>query len=188
MTPVLAAIHTRRSCNPYSMTGPDVAHDDLVLLAAAVAAAPDHGRLGPLDLVHIKDRHALADAFAAAAIEADPASTPDQITAARDRALAGPCLIALIARLQPDHPTIPENEQWISVGAGLQNLLLAFESLGWHAKVVSGRRVQSAALRTAFGLNAARVLVGFVVAGHSDAPSKPVERRGWEELLSVWPR
>jgi hypothetical protein len=48
--------------------------------------------------------------------------------------MAGPCLIAILASLTPDHPVVPVEEQWISVGAGLQNLLLAALSLELHAK------------------------------------------------------
>ncbi len=147
MNPVLEAIHARRSQNPKFMTGPDLSQAELNVLAEAAAAAPDHGRLGPLRLAHITDRAALADAFAAAAVEADAAATPDDIAAARERAMAGPCLIAVLAHIQPDHPTVPAHEQWVAVGAGLQNLLLAVESLGLQAKMVSGRRVQSAAMR-----------------------------------------
>ncbi len=187
MNPVLEAIHARRSQNPKFMTGPDLSQAELNVLAEAAAAAPDHGRLGPLRLAHITDRAALADAFAAAAVEADAAATPDDIAAARERAMAGPCLIAVLAHIQPDHPTVPAHEQWVAVGAGLQNLLLAVESLGLQAKMVSGRRVQSAAMRSAFGLSADENLVGFVAIGRSDAPAKPIQRRPAHEVQRDWP-
>lgn len=186
MNPVLDALHARRSHNPRALTGPDLTAAQLALLAEAAAAAPDHGRLGPLRLLHVANRAALADAFATAATEADPAATADDLTAARDRAMAGPCLIAVICRLQPDHPTVPVTEQWIAVGAGLQNLLLAAESLGLGAKMVSGRRVGSAALRRAFSLTGEEALVGFVTIGGKAGPSKPITRRSAQEMLAEW--
>lgn len=188
MNSVLAAIANRRSANPRRMTGPGPSVQELALLAEAAAAAPDHGRLGPLRLENIADqqRASLADVFADAAREANIVATPEDIAAARDRALAGPCLLAVIARIDVAHPVIPASEQWISVGAGLQNVLLVLESLGYQSKMVSGRRVQSAQLRNAFALDASSHLVGFIVAGRGADPAKLSARRSPADVLSEW--
>ena len=106
----------------------------------------------------------------------------------RERALSGPALLAVIATIQDDHPDIPTHEQWICVGAALQNVLLAVEARGFAAKMVSGRRVRSPIFRNAFGLAEADHLVGFVMLGTAtaEAGSKPALRRTADQILSDW--
>lgn len=188
MNPVLEAILSRRSVGPRHLTGPDLTAAELEALARAAAAAPDHGMLGPLHLLHIPARHraALAEVFAAAALEADPAADADTLQAARDRAMAGPGLIAVLAGLTPDHPAVPVEEQWVAVGAALQNLLLAALSLGLHAKPLSGRRVRSRALRQAFHLPDDTHLVAFVALGRAEGNVKDRPRRSPEAVLQTW--
>ncbi|MET4103901.1 hypothetical protein ABIE58_003349 [Roseovarius sp. MBR-78] len=104
--------------------------------------------------------------------------------------MAGPCLIAILASLTPDHPVVPVEEQWISVGAGLQNLLLAALSLDLHAKPLSGKRMRSRALRDAFYLSAYlsadKHLAAFVVLGRHNGPRAERPRRNASEILQTW--
>lgn len=187
---IIDAILGRRSTSPRNLGLPGPGQEDLHSLASAVAAAPDHGRLGPLRLIHIPDdkRHALADLFVEAARAADPNASVAVLEAAGERALAGPVLLAVIATIQDDHPDIPPHEQWICVGAALQNVLLAAEARGFAAKMVSGRRVRSPVLRSAFTLAENEHLVGFVMLGtaSADAASKPVLRRSADQVFSHW--
>ena len=188
MTPILAAIQSRCSVGPRHLTGPALTMEELDLLAQAAAAAPDHGRLGPARLIHIPAgaRDALADAFARAAVEAAPEADAETLARARDRALAGPNLIALVARIDPNHATVSAQDQWLSVGAALQNVLLTAESLGLRAKMLSGNRVRALALRLAFGLAETEHLVGFVAIGRYDDAVRPAKRRHPRDILSVW--
>lgn len=188
MTDMLTQILSRRSVGPRYLTGPDLTSEELEVLASAAAAAPDHGALCPLQLVHVPadQRAAMAEVFANAALEADPEADAASLRSARDRAMAGPCLIAILARLTPDHPVVPVEEQWISVGAGLQNLLLAALSLGLHAKPLSGKRVRSRALRDAFRLSADTHLAAFVVLGRTSGPQTEKPRRKSAEILQIW--
>ena len=123
-----------------------------------------------------------------AARAADPNASADMIEAAGERALAGPALLAVIATIQDAQPDIPSHEQWISVGAALQNVLLAAEARGFAAKMVSGRRVRSPVLRLAFRLAQNDHLVGFVMLGtvSAEAGSKPASRRASGQILSSW--
>lgn len=188
MTDMLRQIQARRSVGPRHLTGPDLTSDELAALASAAAAAPDHGALCPLQLVHVPadQRAAMAEVFARAALEADPEAGATSLQSARDRAMGGPCLIAVLARLTPDHPVVPVEEQWISVGAGLQNLLLAAMSLGLHAKPLSGKRVRSRALRDAFRLPQDTHLAAFVVLGRYSGPDTERPRREGAEVLQTW--
>ena len=124
----------------------------------------------------------------AAARAADPNACTAVIEAEGARALSGPVLLAIIATIQNDHLDIPPHEQWISVGAALQNILLAAEALGFAAKMVSGRRVRSPVLRSAFRLTENEHLVGLVMFGtaSAEAAAKPALRRTVDQILSDW--
>ncbi len=123
-----------------------------------------------------------------AARAADPNASTAVIEAAGERALSGPVLLAVIAHIRDDDPGIPPHEQWISVGAALQNVLLAAEALGFAAKMVSGRRVRSPVLRSAFMLGEKDHLVGFVMLGTAieGTRSKPTLRGTADQILSDW--
>lgn len=168
---VIDAILARRSTAPRHLGLYGPGPEDLQSLASAAAAAPEHGRLGPLPLIHIPDgkRNAQADLFMEAARAADPNASAAVFEPAGARALSGPVFLEVIATIQNDHPDIAQYEQWISVGAALQNILLAAEALSFAAKMVSGRRVRSPVLRSAFRRAENDHLVGFVMFGTASA-------------------
>ena len=188
MNKTVDRIYARRSVSSKHLVAPGPTRDEMHEMARAAAAAPDHGLLGPARLVNIPDnrREPLADVFAAAALEADPQSDASRIDDARQRSQNGACLIAVIAKITEDNPRVPSHEQWISVGAAIQNVLLAAESFGYRTKIVSGARVTSRAMREAFALKEAEHLVGFIVVGSYGGGPKEKPRRSIDEVLSEW--
>jgi len=187
MPEILKALLDRSSVGPRHLTGPAPGRDELLRVAAAAAAAPDHASLGPMRLIHIADatRGKLADVFAAAAFEADPDADAEAIARTRERALAGPGLLAVVVDLKK-HPNVPAEEQWVCAGAALQNTLLALEDLGYRAKMLSGARVRSKALRSAFDLDENAHLLGFIAVGRHQGDGKRSTRRDPEQMLSEW--
>jgi nitroreductase len=183
----LKALLDRSSVGPRHLTGPAPDRDELLLVAAAAAAAPDHASLGPLRLIHIADaaRDSLADVFAVAAQEADPGAGAEAVARARERALAGPGLLAVVVDLRA-HPQVPAEEQWVCAGAALQNTLRAPEGLGYRAKMLSGARVRSKALRSAFELGENSHLLGFIAVGRRCGEQRRAARRTPEQDLSDW--
>ena len=172
--------------SPKHLRKPGLTPEQITEVIRAACAGIDHGRLAPTRFIYVapESRSRLADTFAEAAMEADPDADPAQKVAARDRAMAGPSLLAVVANID-DQNTIPVHEQWIAVGASLQNLMLAISSLGFAAKVVSGKRVQSAALRRFFRLLDNEHLVGFVAIGTSKELPRAFPRKRPEELIEV---
>lgn len=90
--------------------------------------------------------------------------------------------MAVVARID-DGNAIPSHEQWIAVGAALQNFMLAASSMDYAAKVVSGKRVDSDALRGFFRLGAGEHLVGFIAMGTSTQAPRELPRKLPEEIL-----
>ena len=187
MTDVVTAMHARRSVSPRRLggRGPDAA--GLARIVDAAGAAPDHGLLRPWRFVNIPAdrRTALADLFLAAALELDPDLSAADREEARAKALRGPAAVAVIARIDAAHPKIPAHEQWISVGAALQNAHLAAEAEGFRAICVSGPRMGANALRAAF-CGPSEHLVGFLLIGEPQAAIPTPARPTADAILTEW--
>ncbi len=158
------------------------------MLIAAACSAPDHRRLRPWRFIQIAraSRARLADFFEAAALEKHGALTEDGIERAREKAFNGACLIAVIARIRTDVPDVPVHEQWVSVGAALQNILLGATALGFGGMIVSGDKITSGALQAGLGVRPEERLLGFVAIGTPAKGPRPKSRASVSEVLTVW--
>lgn len=158
--------------------GPTLAEIDTIVRAALTA--PDHGGLRPWRFIHIgdADRPALADLFASVS-DRDPGR-------ARDKAMHAPCLLAVVARLQPDHTAVPLREQYASVGAAIAHLLLAANALGYGAIMLSGERTRAPQLLSALGLTGNEELMGFASIGTPSETPKPKTRPPLSDHLTGW--
>lgn len=149
-----ALIHSRQTVMPRRLQepGPDAAQ--LQELLALAAAAPDHGQLTPWRFVVIApaERGRLADAFALALTDRDPAVTEEQVLAAREKAHRAPLLMVVVACLGTRDPDIPAIERLVSIGAAVQNILLGAHALGFGSGLTSGKAMASTRLRALLGL------------------------------------
>lgn len=147
-------------------------------LFLAAAQAPDHGCQVPWRFVLVppQRRDALGNAFAAALRERDPLADADSLAQARDKAAHAPFLALAIAREHDDRADataqeagpgdgVPAHERLVSLGCAIQNLLLQAHAQGYGAGLVSGRALQSQALRRLFGLGAGERAVCFIAVG-----------------------
>lgn len=186
--PIINAILARRSISPRRLTAPGPDERQIRLMVEAAVAAPDHGRLRPwrFIVIHDEDREALASAFHDAALELDPNNFGDSAKREAEKAYNAPCLIAVVGRVETAHPVIPESEQWISIGAAIQNMLLAAEDLGFSAMIVSGKKVSTSALVRSFGLGPHENLVGFIAIGTYAGARPSLERAVPESMIAGW--
>lgn len=185
---ILDALLHRRSVRPRRLQPPGPSALELQRIVAAGLHGIDHGRLRPWRLLLVEDRSALAEAFALAERELRPEASPEKIAAARDKAMEGPLLLALIADVCADiDANVPIHEQWIAVGAAAQQMLLACEALGYAGSLLSGRKTRTLALRSAFGLASEQHLAGFLTFGTVAAePAKRPEEDA-KAFLTPWP-
>lgn len=186
--PLLELMRSRRSVGPRGLGGPAPSPEQWQAAAEAATRAPDHQGLRPYRFVHVGDdeRAALAELFEQAAVE--QGRDAEGLAVARQRAAAGPGLLAVVARIRDDVPDVPPHEQWISVGAAVMNLLNALHAMGFGAKVLGGSIARTAAVRRAF-CDDGEQLACWVVCGTPDgprdaagAPAAAVMR----ELLTPW--
>ena len=170
-------LHARQHVGPKHLGEPAPDEATLRELFAAAAAAPDHGRLQPWRFLVLgtEARERLGRAFADALRERDPGATPEQAAEAYDKAFRGPVLILAIADLRADEPDVPPAERLVSLGAAIQNLLLAAAARGYASGLSSGRAMGSRALRQAFDIAEGEHAICFISLGTAlrDKPVRP---------------
>ena len=173
-----ALIHTRQTILPKRLAepGPDAAQLQAILGAAA--SAPDHHELLPwrFVLVPAGARDRLAEVFATALLERDASATPQQVAQAREKAYRSPLLLMAVVRLRDDDAEIEPHERIVSAGCAVQNMLLMAHAQGFGGALTSGKALQSAPLRTLFGLKPDEQALCFVNIG-TVVKARPVRLR-----------
>lgn len=163
----LTLIHSRQHVSPKRLGDPGPSPEQIEKILGAAGAAPDHGHLNPWRLIVIppERRHLLGAAFAQALQERDGAATEVQMQEARAKALRGPFLILVVARLDPALGDTHPQERMISAGCAIQNMLLVAHALGFGAGLASGRALYSQQMRQLFGLGAHEQPLCFLSVG-----------------------
>lgn len=170
----LEILRSRRSIGPKRLVAPGPTSDQLAEIIAAGLTAPDHGLLRPWRFIRIPDakRPVLAELFAEEKRLAHPDATETEIETERARAFNAPVVIAVMSVLTENLPKVPIHEQYISLGAAVQNILLAAHALGFGAIMTSGRKIEAALLQDAFRRTSSERLVGFLSIGTPTRPPK----------------
>ncbi|MGE0718697.1 MAG: nitroreductase [Alphaproteobacteria bacterium] len=162
----LETMLSRRSISPALLGEPAPSDADIELMLSAALRAPDHGKLEPWSFVLVRGdaRRELGEVFAAALRRRDPDATEPLLERERGRPQRAPLVIALGARIRPDHK-IPEIEQVLAVGAAAMNILNAAHALGYGAMWTTGPNAHDPAVAEALGFAAPDRLLGFVHVG-----------------------
>lgn len=183
--PALHLLRSRRSFGPRRLCEPAPPPEALQAAAELALCAPDHQGLRPFRFVFVDNdrREALADLFAQAARA--QGRDDEGIAAARSRACVGPCLLAVVARIRDDVLDVPAHEQWISVGAGVMNLLNALHLMGYGAKVLGGSIARESVVRDAFCHHGEQIAC-WVICGSPASPAEDATPRQARELLVDW--
>lgn len=186
--PLYAGLMTRRSGNARALALPGPDAMTLEAIVKAGAQAPDHGRLVPFRFLRIADsaRPRLADLLEASSREMQPDVAAPEIERAREKARQGPEILALIGRIDTDHPKITASDQWLAVGCALENVLLAVQAAGFAAAVRSGRFLETKAMREGFLLGNSEHLTCLIAIGTPTdwPPAKP--KPELDRVFAVW--
>ena len=182
-------ILSRRSVAPKRLVAPGPTVRELELIVSAAATTPDHCGLRPWRLIHFPDeaRPDLAELFAAAKREQEPQADDLEVERARRRAFNAPTLLGAIFSPVADHPRVPESEQLVTLGAGLQNILLASHALGYAAMITSGSKMRTRVFQEAFCRTSRERPVAFVSIGTATVKPRPHRLADIHSYLSAWP-
>ena len=166
--------------------GPDAAQLERLLQAAI--RVPDHGKLVPWRLLLIRGdaRARLGAALAAIHARIAPDTAPAVLDKDRERYNCAPLIVAVIARIEPDHPKIPAQEQLLSAGCVAYNLLLGAQALGFGAQWLTGWAAYDRDAAALLGLGANERIVGFVHVGSALDSAPERTRPALPEVLDEW--
>jgi nitroreductase len=176
----LAQVLSRHSVGPKHLAAPGPTVAELRTAFAAALRAPDHGKLIPFRFVVIEGAalQRLADLFVDYGVRRGKSA--EELDRERMRATQAPLVIAVVARLQPEHE-VPQHEQWIAVGGAIANFMNALHFLGYGAKMLSGVRASDPDITKAF-CNSGERLVGWISVGTPKSTPTP---RGLDPVDSV---
>ncbi|WP_255440119.1 nitroreductase family protein [Caenimonas sedimenti] len=171
-------IHARRTVLPKRLLAPGPDARQLERILRAASAAPDHDQRTPwrFVLVQVAARTVLAEGFAAALRERDPAANPAQLAQAREKAFRAPTLLLAVARTGLPGDGVPLAERLVSAGCAIQNVLLMATALGFGSALTSGQALQSRALRELFALGSGEQALCFVNIGTASSAPPPRAR------------
>ena len=172
---LLTAIESRASALKLTEPGPSHAHLEQIMRACV--RAPDHGRLRPWRFVVLEGsaREKLGEAMARLSLAKFPQSTPEQLDGERRKALRAPTIVVVAARIVQGK--IPEVEQIGAVAAGVENMVLTAQALGYGVMWKTGAPAYDAQTKTMLGLGAEDPIVAFLylgttaIAGTATSPS-----------------
>jgi nitroreductase len=178
----------RRSVPSRQLGEPGPTPEQLERLLAAAIRVPDHGKLTPWRLLLIRGgaRLQIGERFAEIHRRKDP-NTPETVIAKdRERFNFAPLIVAVIARTDPNHPKVPEQEQILSAGYVAYNLLLGAQALGFGAQILTGWAAYDREVADLLGLAANERVVGFVHVGTAREAAPERVRPAVGALVSEW--
>jgi nitroreductase len=184
----LSILLSRQSSSPKRLVAPGPTFDQIQTMIAAAVTAPDHRGLRPWSFILIADeaRPTLGELFLAAKARLSPDASADELQRERERALRAPTLLAVVARIQRYEPRVEERDQYASVGAAIQNVLLAAHAMGYGAIMLSGRKTRDRKLVEALGLTPQEELMGFICLGTHASPPARKARPDVTDHLRTW--
>lgn len=167
---VMDTINQRRSIG--NLTAPAPTRDEVNAALTCALSAPDHKSLTPWRFCVITQGglSKLGEALAQAAQALDPSISQDAL----DRILAMPHrapMIVVAISTPKMHDKVPVFEQILSTGAACQNLILAFESMGYKSVWRTGNFCNMSSVRDFFALGEADRVCGMVYVGTSEVES-----------------
>jgi nitroreductase len=171
---ILATIAARRSTKKFAEQPPTRAQLEALLRSAA--CAPDHGKLAPwrFTILQGPSRGLFADALAESLRQRMPEVAEEAVLREREKAFRSPVLVVVSAHAEP-HPKVPEVEQWVAVGAAVQNLWLAAVAMGLGAAWKTGNAAYDPVVKRALGIPEADAIIGFLHVGSPVASAPPRE-------------
>ena len=184
----LDTINQRRSVPSRQLAepGPDAAQ--LAQLLNAAIRVPDHGKLVPFRLLTISGgaRARLGEQLAALHLRNQADIAPSVLDKDRERFNHAPLIVAVIARIEPDHPKIPAQEQLLSAGCVAYNLLLGAQALGFGAQWLTGWAAYDRDAAQLLGLSAIERVIAFVHIGTAQESVPERTRPALADVVGEW--
>ena len=188
MNPVLDFLRARHSTPTMQLGEPAPDPAQLRQLLEAAIRVPDHGKLAPWRLIVMQgtDKAAYGERLARLHARVDPLAAPKQLDKDRQRFNAAPVVIAVVARIEENHPKIPAQEQLLSAGCVACNLLIAAQSSGFGAQWLTGWSCYDREAAKLLGLADNERTIAYIHIGTPREQAPERERPLPDEVISQW--
>ena len=178
-----------RRSQPSRLLGePGPTPEQLDRLLTAAIRVPDHGKLTPWRLLLIRgaQRLRLGEALSEIHVRIDPGVPPAVVQKDLERFNFAPLIVAVLARVETDHPKVPEQEQVLSAGYVAYNLLLGAQALGFGAQILTGWAAYDREVAHLLGLGENERVVAFVHIGTAREVAPERLRPQLSDVVSEW--
>ncbi len=184
----LENLMSRRS--PAKLAEPAPTTEALDKAMAAAVRAPDHGKLKPWRFLVIDSeaRAAFGDLMARCLKRQQPDASDEMLKREHEKAFRAPTIVVAVAKIQPQHPKIPEVEQLLAAGAATQNFWLALHAQGYGVYWKTGAPAYDVQVKRELGLAEADQIVGFMYVGSIVVPAPDAKRPEAEGYVERWAR
>lgn len=163
MTTLLDLIKNRRSIG--KLIDPIPTQAQIYQAIDVALTAPDHKKLQPYRFVVLENDglNQLGETFVKASV-AKGETDEKMLEKARYMPHRAKQIIVCITDFK-DHPKVPEFEQLLSMGACVQNLLLALQAQGFATVWRSGDLMNTPEVKQLFNVDECNMITGFVYVG-----------------------
>lgn len=184
----LAALNQRLSTPARQLGEPGPTAEQLDRLLSAAIRVPDHSKLTPWRMLLIRGdaRMRLGDRLAQIHARVEPDASPAKLAKDRERYASAPLIVAVIARIDAEHPKVPAQEQILSAGCVAYNLLIGAQALGLSGQWLTGWAAYDAEVAALFGLAGNERIVAFVHIGTPQEPMPERTRPLIADIVSEW--
>jgi len=168
------------------LTGPEITTEEKDVLFQAAMRAPDHAWMRPSRYLTIEGeaRTKLGEIFYRHQAGREVLS-PDKADKLKRMLLRSPLVIVAITKLE-HHPKVPRDEQLLSTGAGVQNMLNVAYAMGLGAIWRTGAMAECNGVKSALGLAPDEVITAFLYVGHINTTPKAVPEVDLNDYVSAW--
>jgi nitroreductase len=187
-TDVMRVLLTRSSVAPKTLGAPGPSPEEILVMIAAGLTAPDHDALRPSRFIVIEGegRAQLSEVFVEIRKRTNARAGKRELARTWRRMMRAPTLVGVAASLHKDHPKVPMHEQYISVGAALQGVMLAAHALGYGAILLGGNRSRDPLVRDLLDLAHNEEMIGFISIGTPSKQIHPKPRPLPDTHLTIW--
>jgi nitroreductase len=184
----LESLNARRSVPARQLGEPGPQGAALEALLATAIRVPDHGKLAPWRLILLRGaaRARFGDTIAAIHARKEPDAAPQALAKDRERFNHAPLVVVVVARIEHDHPKVPEQEQLLSAACVAYNLLLGAQGQGYAAQWLTGWAAYDREVAGLLELAAHERVIGFVHIGSALEPAPERTRPALADVLSEW--
>lgn len=186
--PVLDFLSNRRSLPAAQLQAPGPTPEQLREIIATAIRVPDHGKLTPWRVIVFSGDAGTRFGAALADLHqrVDPGVPEHKLAKDRDRFAHSPVVLAVVARIDAEHPKVPAQEQLLSAGCVAFNLLLAAQAAGFGAQWLTGWSCYDRDAAKLLDLADNESVIAYIHVGARAAEPPERKRPAAEDVTSAW--